>query len=224
MHRALFIVYEGIDGSGTTTQSKLLADYIQEELGHPVVFTREPGGTPLAERIRALVLDPEAREMHCRAELFLYAASRAQHVQELIKPALQTGSPVICDRFTDSTLAYQGYGRNLDLGQVAKINDMAIESCSPDLTIYLDLSVEEARKRRQERASRPDRLESAGEELQERVCRAYRKIASQKPETSLVLDAAMGARELAAVIQSELRARWPEFPFGHNKVEKGLSS
>ena len=215
--RALFIVFEGIDGSGTTTQSDLLATYIQENLGIHAVQTREPGGTPLAEKIRCLVLDPEAREMHFSTELFLYAASRAQHVEELIKPALQAGTPVICDRFTDSTLAYQGYGRGLDIGYIAQVNGMAAGGCIPDLTFYLDVPVEVARERRRQRESRLDRLEAAGDDLQKRVCRGYKKIACQKPGESLILDATRSAGKLAAEVLDELRARWPGFPFGNKK-------
>jgi dTMP kinase len=215
--RALFIVFEGIDGSGTTTQSDLLARYIEEDLGTQVIQTREPGGTPLAEKIRGLVLEPDTREMHFITELFLYAASRSQHVEELIKPALQAGKPVICDRYTDSTLAYQGYGRGLDFGQISEVNSMATGGCKPDLTVYLDIPVEVAKQRRQKRASRPDRLESAGDDLQERVCRGYREVASKNPGPSLMLDATKSARELAAEVRNELRIRWPGFPFENRK-------
>ena len=217
MCRALFIVFEGIDGSGTTTQSDLLARYIQKNLGVHVVQTREPGGTPLAEKIRCLVLDPNAREMHFSTELFLYAASRSQHVEELIKPALQEGKPVICDRFTDSTLAYQGYGRGLNIANITQVNSMAAGGCIPDLTFYLDVPVEVARERRRQRESRPDRLEAAGDDLQKRVCRGYKKIACQKPGESLILDATRSAGKLAAEVLDELRARWPGFPFGNKK-------
>ena len=217
MCRALFIVFEGIDGSGTTTQCDLLASYIQEDLGVQVVQTREPGGTPLAEKIRGLVLDPKAGEMHFSTELFLYAASRSQHVEELIKPALRAGRPVICDRFTDSTLAYQGYGRGLEITYITQVNGMAAAGCLPDLTIYLDLPVEVARERRRQRASRPDRLEAAGEELQRRVCRGYKEIACQKPGKSLMLDATRGVGELAVEVRDKLSARWPGFPFENQK-------
>ena len=155
--------------------------------------------------------------MHFSTELFLYAASRAQHVEELIKPALQAGTPVICDRFTDSTLAYQGYGRGLDMGYIAQVNGMAAGGCIPDLTFYLDLPVEVAGVRRRQRASLPDRLEAAGDDLQERVCRGYKEIACQRPEDSLILDATRSAGKLAAEVREELRARWPGFPFGNQK-------
>ena len=215
MPKALFIVFEGIDGSGTTTQSELLARYITEELENPVVLTREPGGTPLAERIRTLVLDPDFEEIHFITELLLYAASRAQHVHELIKPTLQAGTPVVCDRFTDSTVAYQGYGRGLDLDMIRKVNSIAIGGCRPDLAIYLELPVEVARKRRQQRASKPDRLERAGDQLQGQVHRAYRELAVQNPGASLVLDATLPVNELADEISSLLRSRWSNFPFGN---------
>ena len=212
MHRAIFIVFEGIDGSGTTTQSKLLASYMEEELGIPPVYTREPGGTPLAEKIRDLVLDPDNEEVTPETELFLYAASRAQHVDRVIRPAFQGGKPVICDRFTSSTLAYQGYGRGLDLEMVLKVNAWAVRGCWPDTTIFLDLPVGEATNRRRNRVGRPDRLEEAGNEFQEKVKRAYLEIASHNQENSLVLDATLSCQELAEKTRAELWARWPKFP------------
>lgn len=210
--RPLFIVFEGIDGSGTTTQSDLLARYVTQ-LGHPVLHTREPGGTPLAERIRHLVLDGENESMQPLAELFLYAASRAQLVGELIMPALETGTAVICDRYTASTLAYQGYGRQLAVDVVLQVNQIAARGCTPDATVYLDLSVSIASARRRSRGLPEDRLEAAGDEFQERVLMGYRKIAAQHPETALVMDGALGPEELAEAIRKELARRWPRFPY-----------
>ncbi|NKB71524.1 MAG: dTMP kinase [Candidatus Latescibacteria bacterium] len=214
MSKAVFIVFEGIDGSGTTTQSSRLAQYIRD-LGHPLVYTREPGGTPLAERIRELVLDPHVEEMDFRTELLLYAASRAQHVSELIGPALKAGTPVICDRFTDSTLAYQGYGRCLDLALIDQVNAVATGGLEPDLTIYLDLSIEEARRRRALRARRPDRLEKAGDGLQAKVRQAYLDLAARRPDSSLVLDAGQDQDTLAEAIGKALHLRWGKFPYSH---------
>lgn len=210
--RSLFIVFEGIDGSGTTTQCDLLAAHVECELGYPVERTREPGGTPLGEKIRALVLDPTGGPIGHAAELFLCAAGRAQHVYGRIAPALDAGRLVVCDRYADSTMAYQGYGRGLDLEMVATVNRAAVGRCIPDATIYLDLPVDEARERRQRRGKRPDRMEAAGDELQERVRRGYLEIARQNPRASILLDALLDPDDLARRIRSELRARWPGFP------------
>ena len=213
--RSLFIVFEGIDGSGTTTQCDLLAAYVRAELGHPVVRTREPGGTPLGEAIRALVLDPSGGPVGHAAELFLYAAARAQHASGLIAPALGAGRLVVCDRYADSTMAYQGYGRGLDREMVATVNCAAVGGCTPDATIYLDLPVDAARERRERRGKSPDRLEAAGDELQERVRRGYLEIARQNPSAPIQLDGSLGPHDLEQRIRSELRARWPAFPLKH---------
>ena len=147
------------------------------------------------------------------AELFLYAASRAQHVQELIEPALRAGNPVICDRFVASSLAYQGHGRRLDLEVVEQVNRFIIGDSSPDFTIYLDLPVGVAQLRRQNRGETLDRLEQVSEDFQERVRQGYREIAAERPELSMILDATWTQEELAEKIRAELRARWPHFPF-----------
>tara|TARA_Y100000588_G_scaffold288567_2_gene306978 strand:- start:883 stop:1527 length:645 start_codon:yes stop_codon:yes gene_type:complete len=209
----LFIVFEGIDGSGTTTQVNWLKDNIETINCAEVVVTREPGGTPLAESIRQLVLDPEAAEMHFKTELLLYAASRAQHVHELILPELQAGRPVLCDRYIASTLAYQGYGRGLDLSMIKKINEMVVGDCLPDLTIYLDLPVSVASQRRQHREEPEDRLERAGDELQARVAQGYRELAAEQHTSSLLLDGTMSEENLAKEIHRQLSTRWPSFPF-----------
>ena len=212
MSRALFIVFEGVDGSGTTTQSQLLVQYILG-LGHPALHAREPGGTSVGERIRDLVLDPAEEQMTVVTELLLYAASRSQHVHQVIRPALAKGNPVVSDRYADSSLAYQGYGRGLDLAVVRMVNELATGGCSPDMTVYLDLPTEEAAMRRSRRAGASDRVERAGEELQERVRQGYRQISEEHPESSLLLDAAMGARQQSDFIRKELARRWPSFPF-----------
>lgn len=210
MQKGLFIVFEGIDGSGTTTQCELLARYIEEQ-GHPVVHTREPGGTPLAEKIRHLVLDP-TEEVDDITEMLLYAASRAQHVHQLIAPALREGTAVVCDRFVASSLAYQGYGRGLGLEPVWQVNQAAVDGCLPDLTIYLDLPLGEARRRRRERAGKPDRMELAGERLQEKVAKAYRELAGSREDESIILDGTRSQERLAGEVLGKLQERWPHFP------------
>ena len=178
-----------------------------------MVHTREPGGTPLAERIRSLVLQPTEEEMVFTAELLLYAAGRAQHVGGVIFPSLAAGTPVICDRFTPSTLAYQGYGRQLDLHMIATLNDMACMGAAPDLTIFLELSEAEAADRRQRRAAESDRIEAGGEEFLKRVRRGYFQLARENEGSSLIVDSTPDVDTVAACIREEVTSRWPGFPY-----------
>ena len=209
MSRGYFIVFEGVDGSGTTTQSRLLASHLREA-GLPVTLTREPGGTPVAEKIRQFVLDPSLEGISPMSELFLYAASRSQHVAEVIVPSLDRGDVVICDRYIASSLAYQGYGRGLNLEEIEQINRLAVGECLPDATIYLTLPVEVAWKRLGQRDS-ADRLEQTGMALQEKVARGYQEIANRDP-AGLVFDAQLEINRLAERIQGALRRRWSWFP------------
>jgi dTMP kinase len=210
LSKALFIVFEGIDGSGTTTQCQLLAEKIKN-LGLPVIRTREPGGTPLAESIRDLVLDPNATGLTAVAELLLYAASRVQHVNEKIKPALEQGIHVVCDRFTASTWAYQGYGRSLDLDLIEKITKIAEAGCEPDLTIYLRVSLEVAKERRIRRGQNPDRVEMEEEGFQRRVAAGYEQVAQMGGSRVLVLDGGRRPEEVACEVWQGLLQRWPWF-------------
>ena len=212
MATPLFIVFEGIDGSGTTTQTGKLADHILA-LGHGVVRTREPGGTPLAERIRTLVLQPPEEEIQFTAELLLYAASRAQHVATVIAPSLAAGTPVVCDRFTYSTVAYQGFGRQLDRPMVNELNELACMGTVPDLTIFLELPAAESTRRRLEREQRPDRLEAAGAAFLERVRTGYTELARTGDPATLAIDATADADAVAANIIAEVESRWPGFPY-----------
>ena len=222
MYRGHFIVFEGVDGSGTTTQSHILASYLREA-GFPVVLTREPGGTPIGERIRHLVLDPRQEAISHVAELFLYGSDRAQHVKEVIQPSLNQGKIVICDRYIASSLAYQGYGRDLDLKMVEQINNLAIGKCLPEATVYLDIPVEVAWARISRQWNlfcqgdslsprAEDRLEEAGgEKLQRKVAQGYKKIAASD-ESALVFDAQLGIDQLAKEIRNALRERSLWFP------------
>lgn len=142
----VFITFEGIEGCGKSTQVKIIASTLQER-GLPVVVTREPGGCPIADQIRSILLDAKNTALVATAELMLYAAARAQHVQDVILPALKAGKVVLCDRFSDSTFAYQGYGRHVDRSSIVWLNRMAQDGRNPDLTIILDLPVEEGLKR-----------------------------------------------------------------------------
>ena len=211
-YRALFVVFEGIDGAGTTTQSEFLADYIQD-MGVDVVRTREPGGTPLGERLRDLVLDPATGELDGMTELMLYAASRSHHVHTLIKPSLENDKPVICDRYTASSVAYQGHGRGVDIDDVGIINDLATVHCRADLTVLLDLPLEVANKRTKKRSATADRLELETDAFKRRVAAAYRSIVEQEPGRSFVVDGTDAPQRVFTSVKDELVRRWPTFPF-----------
>lgn len=192
-----FVVFEGVDGSGKSTQVALAAEALRAQ-AREVLVTREPGGTRLGEAVRSLLLDVKHTGMAGETEALLYAAARAQCVREVIAPALARGMVVLCDRFTDSTLAYQGYGRGLDLAFLRRINDLATGGLYPALTIVLDLPVNEARRRR--RAGQRDRLEREADSFYERVRAGYLALAEETPENYLVLEADAPAAVLAARI------------------------
>ena len=170
--RGLFISMEGGDGSGKSTQLDNIKKYFAEK-GMESVFTREPGGTEISEKIRDIILDPENSEMNDMTEALLYAASRAQHVAEKIKPSLESGKNVICDRFVDSSIVYQGIGRNIG-DAVRVINGYAISGCLPDITIFLDISPENAMARISNRGH--DRLEREDLSFHQRIYEGYKKL------------------------------------------------
>ncbi len=186
--RGIFISLEGIEGCGKSTQAKLLTQYVSG-LGHPVISTREPGGTPIAEKIRGILLDPGNTGMTRTAELLLYLASRAQHVEQLIAPALAEGKIVICERFSDATLAYQGYGRGLDTNLIEKFNRVVTLGLEPDLTFLLDMDVESGLSRAERRAKSWDRLERESIEFHNKVRYGYLAIARGSPHRVEVIDA-----------------------------------
>ncbi len=190
----LFITLEGIDGSGKTTQAKLLAERLRAE-GHCVELTREPGGTRAGEVIRELVLSRE-HAIPAEAELFLYLADRAVHVNDVILPALGRKSVVVCERFTDSTLAYQGYGRGLDLGFLRRLNEMATGGMTPDLTIVIAIEPEHARLD----GSRLDRLESEGEAFSRKVAEGFRDLARREPERIKLVDGMLDIEAVRAEV------------------------
>jgi len=196
-----FISLEGVDGSGKSTQASMLAHALGDR-GHEVVAVREPGGTPLGEAIRDVVLGPDA--MSPWAEALLFAAARAQLVADVIRPALEAGKWVVADRFLDSSLAYQGTARGLGIERVAQVNAPAIEDCMPDLTIIIDIAPGSAADRRAGRGS-VDRIEDEGEALQEAVAAGYREVARLFPERIALVSGAgsldeVHTRVLAAVI------------------------
>ncbi len=197
-----FITFEGVDGSGKSTQATALADALGTA-GLPVTATREPGGSPVAERIRSILLDPGITEMAWLTEVFLYLASRAEHVAAVLRPALMKGEVVICDRFLDSTLAYQGYGRedgNRDapasVESIRRANDFGTGGLSPDLTFLLDLDPEVGLQRARDAGRGPDRLESGGIEFLRRVREGFLELARIDPDRIVVVDADRSPEEI----------------------------
>ncbi len=183
----MFITFEGIDFSGKSTQCDLLEKYLRG-LGREVVRIREPGGTAISEKIRALLLDKENRGMTGLTEFLLYSASRAQLVNEVIKPALAEGKTVLCDRYADSSTAYQGFARNIGIEEVEKINRLATGGLVADLTVYVDITVEEAIRRLAAQNKTGDRIENEGREFFERVRRGYLHIATTNKDRFKVVN------------------------------------
>lgn len=203
--KGLFITIEGGDGSGKSTQIDLLTKYFERE-GFEVLLTREPGGTAISEKIRNLVLDKTHMEMHYMTEALLYAASRAQHVQEYIIPNVKAGKVVICDRYVDSSVVYQGHGRGLGIETVEAINSYATTGLTPDLTILLDLPPEIglARKKNQKAL---DRLELASDDFHLKVAEGYRILADMHPERILAVDATQTIDHIHRIIVKAIQEK-----------------
>ncbi len=200
-----FISFEGIEGSGKSTQVKLFAEYLRTK-GHSVLETLEPGGTRIGAKIRSLLLEPE-NQMDPLTELLLYYASRAQHVREVIYPAILKNTVVITDRFTDSTVAYQGYARGLDLSFINALDEIVVPDLKPFLTFLLDLDVEEG-LRRNRRAQKEDRFELETIEFHTNVRSAFLQIAKEEPERVKVIDASKSAEEVSMEIIKVLEGSW----------------
>ncbi len=183
MDKGLFITFEGADGCGKTTQIKLLDEYLRAK-GYKTLLTREPGAKGLGVKLREILLNYDG-EVSPQCESFLFLADRAQHVDCIIKPALKEGVIVLCDRHTDSTVAYQGYGRGLDIEQIRKLNEIAVSGLKPDLTFVFDVDVETSQSRV---GAEKDRMESAGIEFFERVRKGFLEIAKNEPERVKVID------------------------------------
>ena len=184
MNRGLFITFEGADGCGKTTQLKLLAEYLTNK-GYEVLITREPGAVGLGEKIREILLNYDG-EVSDRCESFLFLADRSQHIDMIINPAVESGKIVLCDRHTDSSVAYQGYGRKLPVERIKNLNDIAVNGRYPDMTLVFDVDVETSMSRV---GKEKDRMESAGMEFFNRVRNGYLEIAKQEPKRVKVLDA-----------------------------------
>lgn len=182
----MFVSFEGIDGAGKSTQAQLLA----EALGSDALLVREPGGTDAGERLRELLKDP-ALELSPRAELLLFCAARAELVEQLIRPALSAGRDVVCDRFMDSTVAYQGVARGLGIETVQRLNDVAVAGCVPDRTVLLTLEVSGAAERGAARGGfGADRFEREGDGFQATIAEAFATLAAAEPDRFVILDAA----------------------------------
>lgn len=198
---SLFISFEGIEGSGKTTQIGLLAERL-ETMGHEVLITREPGGCPIADQIRRILLHPDNDNLVAKAELLLYAAARAQHVEEVILPALRGGKIVLCDRYCDATLAYQGYARGLELQLVRHLNALAAGDCQPRLTLLLDMAPKRGLNRALQRNTTTGdpaegRFEQESLEFHEKVRQGYLKLAEHEPQRFRIIDAT-GPRDQVA--------------------------
>jgi len=197
----MFITFEGIEGCGKTTQIALLAEWLTTRTGQAPVLTREPGGCPIANQVRGILLDSANHAMTGRTELFLYAAARAQHVAEVIRPALEAGKIVLCDRYSDATIAYQGYGRGLPLSMIMELDTLATEGTIPDLTLLLDFAPQTGLERACQRnaaAKGPDegRFEQEALTFHQRVRDGYLCLAKENPRFCIV--DATGTKEVVA--------------------------
>ncbi len=205
MERGKFITFEGCDGCGKSTQLKLLSEYLEKE-NVPHIFTREPGGGKISEAIREILLNGKNAEMTDDCEALLYAAARMQHLADRVEPALAEGKLVVCDRYVDSSLAYQAYARGLGVDFVAQINAQALKKYRPDVTIFIDLSPEAAFKRKHG-ADENDRLEQAGMAFHQRVYAGYKTLAEQEPERIVSVDGNKTPQEIFADVLTILRAK-----------------
>ncbi len=203
--RGLFITFEGSEGSGKSTQSKLLCRYLRQR-GQPVIFLREPGSTPIGEKIRKILLDKQNGRMTPEAEMLLYMAARSQLVAQMIQPALNKGLIVVCDRFLDSTRAYQGFGLGMDMRLINSLGAFAARGTIPDLTIYIDL---EPKKGLNTRLRDKDRIESRSLAYHVKVRRGYLALAKQEPKRIRVVkqqkDIAATQEIIREIVQKELR-------------------
>jgi dTMP kinase len=203
---SMFITLEGPEGSGKTTQARLLAARLRDQ-GYQVTLTREPGGTDIGDQIRAVVHDPENSAIDPRTEILLYSASRAQHVAQRVGPALAAGEIVVSDRYADSTLAYQGYGRGLDLETLRRITSFATGGLTPDLTLYLDIPAEAGLQRRQLGGGEWNRLDAEALEFHQRVRAGYLELIKQEPERWVVIHADRSVEEVQAEVRDVVQGR-----------------
>ena len=210
--KGLFITIEGPDGAGKTSVIEKLFPRLQASVSVPIMKTREPGGIAIAEKIRQVILDPQNKLMDERTEALLYAAARRQHLVEKVWPALESGTLVLCDRFVDSSLAYQGAGRKIGINAVAAINEFAIEGTTPDLTLYLEIDAKTGLARIQKnRQTQIDRLDAESLEFHERVHAAYLQLAAENTERIKVIDASQELDQVVAQCLHQIQTRYPKY-------------
>ncbi len=200
--KGLLITLEGPDGCGKSTQIAFLKEYFEKQ-GYSVVETRDPGGTAISEQIRSVILDTGNSAMQDMAELLLYAAARAQLVGEVIKPAIDAGKVVICDRFVDSSAVYQGIARDLGIDTVYNVNLYALQGIMPDITIFLDMPAAEGIKRKKEQHEL-DRMELESVEFHEKVAEGYRRLAREYEERIFRVDAMLSVEEIREIIRKKV--------------------
>ena len=204
MVRGKFITFEGCDGSGKSTQLRMFSEYLTKN-NIPHIFTREPGGGKISEAIREILLNGKNSEMTDECEALLYAAARVQHLNDRVEPALQEGKLVICDRYVDSSFAYQAYARELGMDFISKINAFALENYFPDATVFIDLSPEDAFKRKHG-ADENDRLEQAGMAFHNRVYQGYKALSTSHPRF-ISVDGKQTPQEIFSEVLSKLKER-----------------
>jgi dTMP kinase len=202
----MFITLEGSDGSGKTTQFRLLADYLREQ-GYDVITTREPGGTNIGEQVRECLHDVRNKSMTSAAEVLLYSASRAQLVEEIIRPALAQNSIVVSDRYYDSTIAYQGYGRQLDIGALTGITEFATGGLKPDLTLLLEVDIMTGLSRRESGGVEMNRMDLQADAFYERVRVGYRTLVAAEPDRWVVIDANGSIKKVQADVRQYVEER-----------------
>ena len=211
--RGIFITIEGPDGSGKTTALQQVVPRLQQEMNRKVVATREPGGSPIAEKIRSLILDPSHTDMDSRTEALLYAASRRQHLIEKVLPVLESGDVIFCDRFVDSSIAYQGYARGIGEEGIREINEFATEGIEPDVTLYIDVPAEVGIQRIHANLDEREynRLDQEKLDFHEKVRAGYQQLAKANPERIVVVDGTMSRESVAEACYHIIKNRYPSY-------------
>ena len=211
--RGIFITIEGPDGSGKTTALQQVVPRLQQEMNRKVVATREPGGSPIAEKIRSLILDPSHTDMDSRTEALLYAASRRQHLIEKVLPVLESGDVIFCDRFVDSSIAYQGYARGIGEEGIREINQFATEGLEPDVTLYIDVPAEVGIQRIHANLDEREynRLDQEKLDFHEKVRAGYQQLAKANPERIVVVDGTMSRESVAEACYHIIKNRYPSY-------------
>ena len=211
--RGIFITIEGPDGSGKTTALQQVVPRLQQEMNRKVVATREPGGSPIAEKIRSLILDPSHTDMDSRTEALLYAASRRQHLIEKVLPVLESGDVIFCDRFVDSSIAYQGYARGIGEEGIREINQFATEGIEPDVTLYIDVPAEVGIQRIHANLDEREynRLDQEKLAFHEKVRAGYLQLAKANPERIVVVDGTMSREAVAEACYHIIKNSFPSY-------------